>query len=64
MENLFTGVGICGRKMGHAWKYIDYFISDILDYSVINEESQNFKKQSKIFDIRIAITNVLDIVTD
>ena len=50
--------------MQHATKYIDFFVGDILDYSVLNDEPQNFKKQNKKFDIRKAITTVVNLVTD
>ena len=50
--------------MEHATKYIDFFIGDILDYSVLNEASENFLKEFKTFDIRKAITTVVDMVTD
>ena len=50
--------------MNHASKYIDFFVGDILDYSVLNEAAENFKKDFKTFDIRKAITTVVDMVTD
>ena len=50
--------------METATKYIDFFVGDILDYSVLNESSENFLKDIKTFDIRKAITTVVDMVTD
>ena len=64
MDTIFEGVDGCARKMKHACKFIDFFIGDILDYSVLNEASENFKKDNKTFDIRKSITTVVDIVTD
>ena len=64
MDTIFEGVDGCARKMKHACKFIDFFIGDILDYSVLNEASENFKKDNKTFDIRKSITTVVDILTD
>ena len=64
MDTIFEGVDGCARKMKHACKFIDFFIGDILDYSVLNEASENFKKDNKTFDIRKSIKTVVDIVTD
>ena len=64
IETLIVGIDNCTRKMSHATKYIDFFIGDILDYSVINKTSENFKKENRTFDIRRAITTVVDLVTD
>ena len=64
IETMYTGIEKCSRKMQHATKYIDFFVGDILDYSVLNEASENFKKDFETFDIRDAITTVVDMVTD
>ena len=48
--------------MQQATKFIEFYVDDILDYSVLNEASENFKKQYKTFDIRNAITTVIDLV--
>ena len=50
--------------MQHATKFIDFFVGDILDYSILNEGTENFKKQCKTFDLRKAITTVVDMVQD
>ena len=64
MEYIFEGIEICARKMKHATNFIDFFVGDILDYSVLNEASGNFKKQNNTFDIRKSISAVVDMVTD
>ena len=64
IETIFSGIDVCARKMQHATKYIDFFVGDILDFSVLNVASKNFKKESKLFDIRKAISTVVDMVTD
>ena len=64
IETIFEGISKCARKMQHATKYIDFFVGDILDYSVLNEASENFQKRNNTFDIRKAITTVVDMVAD
>ena len=39
IETIFSGIDVCARKMQHATKYIDFFVGDILDFSVLNEAS-------------------------
>ena len=64
IDVIFEGIGVCARKMQHAAKYIDFFVGDILDYTVLNDASENFQKDNTTFDIRKAITTVVDMVTD
>ena len=61
---IFDQINICAWKMQHASEYIDFFICDILDYSILNNTSENFIKENKTFDIRKAIATVIDMVTD
>ena len=62
---IFDQIDISALKMQHASEYIDFYICDILDYSVLNDSSENsFLKENKTFDIRNAISTVLDMVTD
>ena len=42
IERILEGVDKCSRKMQHATKYIDFFVGDILDYTVLNDGSDNF----------------------
>ena len=44
IELIFRGIDVCARKMQHATKFVEFFVGDILDYSVLNEGSENFKK--------------------
>ena len=44
MDTIFEGVDGCARKMKHACKFIDFFIGDILDYSVLNKLQKISKK--------------------
>ena len=42
----------CGSKIFSATKFIDFFVHDILDYTILNKQQKNFTKNSVIFDIR------------
>ena len=64
IEAIFDEIGNCSRKMNHYTKFIDFFVGDILDFSVLNEASSNFKKHFKTFDIRKAITTVVEMIKD
>ena len=50
--------------MGSACKFIDFFVHDILDYTLLNKESRNFMKDKKTFDITMAIQEITEILED
>ena len=47
-----------------ASKFIDYFVHDMLDYSILNKNDKNFTKTVEKFDIRKAIDEILEIQQD
>jgi hypothetical protein len=53
-----------GKKIFSAAKFIDYFVHDILDYTILQKDSENFLKRSTDFDIRDAINEIIDIEID
>ena len=50
-----------GKKISSAAKFIDFFVHDILDYTILNKDQKNFKKHMTSFDIRIAVNQILEI---
>ena len=50
--------------MASATKFIDFFIHDILDYSILNEGSKNFKKNISVFNVKHAISEIIDTMSD
>ena len=50
--------------MGCATKFIDFFVHDILDYTILNNDEHNFTKNLEIFNIKLAIQEILDILDD
>ena len=57
-------MNICGDKIFSAAKFIDYFVHDILDYTILNKDGKNFIKNPKIFDMRDAIEEIVVIQMD
>ena len=49
---------VCSKKIDNAAKFIDYFAHDILDYSVMMENSNSFTPNLKLVDIREAISQI------
>ena len=47
-----------------ASKFIDYFVHDMLDYTILNKEEKNFTKTIEKFDIRDAISEIIEIQED
>ena len=50
--------------MTSSAKFIDYFVHDILDYTVLTNDSHNFIKNYTVFDIRDAIQEIFQILED
>jgi len=47
-----------------AVKFIDYFVHDILDYTLLNKKDRNFVKDISIFSIRVAVAEIVSILED
>jgi len=45
-----------------ATKFIDFFVHDILDYSVMTQNEKNFYKDNTVFDVRESITEIITIL--
>lgn len=58
------GLYCCGSKIFSAAKFIDYFVHDILDYTILNKDCKNFIKNNKVFEINEAISEIIDIQID
>ena len=46
--------------MASSTNFIDFFVHDILDYSVLNKDEKNFNKVITIFNIKTAVLEILD----
>ena len=42
LKKVYVGLKTCGKKMTSASKFIDFFVHDILDYTILNKEEAKF----------------------
>ena len=50
--------------MGSATKFIDFFVHDLLDYTILNKDDKNFTKNFTIFNIKMAISEIIETLED
>ena len=50
--------------MESATKFVDFFVHDILDYTLLNKEDKNFTKNMTIFNIKHAIKEITECLSD
>ena len=50
--------------MSSACKFIDFFVHDVLDYTILNKDSKNFIKNCSNFDLSTAILEINEILED
>ena len=60
----YNGLLDIGLKITSASKFLDFFVHDILDYSMLNKEQVNFNKNIENFDIRLVVDEILQIHND
>ena len=64
LNEIVTGVQSCSKKIISATKFTDFFVHDILDYTIITKEANNFVKNITVFEIGDAINELKDILED
>ena len=64
LDDINEGIQTCGQKMFSATKFIDYFVHDILDYTILNKQAKNFKKNITVSDVRQEVSEILEIMMD
>ena len=64
MHQVYKGLKDCGRKIVSATKFIDYFVHDMLDYTVLNQDDSKFTRTITVFDVRDAINEIIEILKD
>lgn len=50
-----------GKKITCASKFIDFFVHDILDYTLLSKDSNNFTKNFTVFNIHEAVKEIIEI---
>jgi hypothetical protein len=64
MNQVYRGLKDCGKKIVSATKFIDYFVHDMLDYTVLNQDDSKFTRTLTVFDVRDAINEIIEILQD
>jgi hypothetical protein len=54
----------CNIKLNSSVKFIDFFVHDILDYTILQKDDTNFTKNITVFNIRISIEEILSAFED
>lgn len=44
--------------------FVDFFVHDILDFTILNKDEKNFTKNISVFDIKLAVQQIIDILED
>jgi signal transduction histidine kinase len=47
-----------------AVKFIDYFVHDLLDFTLLNKKDKNFMKEFNVFSIKVAVGEIVNILED
>jgi hypothetical protein len=61
LDKIYTGLKKCGKKMTSSAMFIDYFVHDILDFSILNKEGAKFTKDLNIQNIKETINQIITI---
>ena len=61
MKDIHEGLQTCTKKIVSASKFIDYFVHDMLDYSILNKDEKKFTKTLEKFNIQDAIKEIIEI---
>ena len=50
--------------MSSATKFIDFFVHDILDYTILNKDETNFNKNISIFSAKDTVEEIIETLKD
>ena len=62
--NIMSKIEVCGCKISSATKFIDFFVHDILDYTLLNEKEENFMPNNTLFNLETSISEIKEILID
>ena len=60
LSHFYTGTD----KMTSAVKFIDFFVHDMLDYTLLSNASNKLMKDIMMFDIRVALAEIINMLED
>ena len=64
LTEVFGFITQCNKKLRSATKFIDFFVHDMLDYTILQKDQSNFTKQITIFNIQEAINEIIESLED
>lgn len=64
LARVSKSLGTTSKKLSQSVKFIDYFVHDILDFAIIRKDESKFTKDVKLFDLREAINEIMEIQED
>tara|TARA_B110000285_G_scaffold87019_1_gene99698 strand:- start:427 stop:876 length:450 start_codon:yes stop_codon:yes gene_type:complete len=64
LSMIYEGLMECGKKIVSATKFIDFFVHDMLDYSILNQDDKKFSKDITRFSILDAVNEIKEIQED
>ena len=64
LEKVCEGLKTCGKKMTNSAKFIDYFVHDILDFSILTKVGSKFTKDLNIQSIKETVKQITLIQED
>ena len=64
LRDVFEGIKSSSQKLSSASKFIEFFVHDILDYTVLNKDAHKFIKNMEVFNIKKAMAEILEMLDD
>ena len=61
---IYDKISRSSHKMASATKFIDFFVHDILDYTILNKNETKFNKNITMFDVTQAVNEIIDTLHD
>lgn len=64
LQNSYEGIKTSGRYITNSAQLIDFFVHDMLDYTILTSKKENFTKNIETFDIKESIEQIIGIMKD
>ena len=58
------GLNTCASRIESATKTMDFFISDIMDYTYLHKKSMDFKKDEKVICLKATVSEITTVLDD
>ena len=64
LEEIYSNIYNCAKKMASGTNFIDFFVHDILDFSILEKNEENFTKNISVFNMSSAVDEIIESLTD